>query len=211
MLFALTYVAGGAFMGQAPGTTEQKWSYAGYLHWPEGERWELIDGVAYAMSPAPSRQHQELSGELFRQLANYLKGKRCRVYGAPFDVRLPDVADASDEETDTVVQPDIVVVCDPAKLDDRGCKGAPDLIVEILSPSTARHDLKDKFHLYQRVGVKEYWVLHPTDKTLMVFKLNDNGEYGRPEMYVPDDRVAVQLLGDLVIDLSDLFPGDGVA
>jgi len=162
------------------------------------------------MSPGPNRFHQELSGALFNQLYNHLKSRTCKVYAAPFDVRLPDSAGASDEETETVVQPDIVVVCDPDKLDERGCKGAPDLIVEILSPSTAQHDLKDKFYLYQRVGVKEYWVLHPTDKTLMVFKLNDNGEFGRPEMYVAGDRVALPLLGDLVVDLTELFPAEKV-
>ena len=184
---------------------EQKWTYADYLTWPEGERWELIDGVAYNMSPAPTRRHQELSGELFRQIANQLKGKSCKVYDAPFDVRLPDYPDQSDDGIETVVQPDIVVVCDPSKLDERGCKGAPDLVIEISSPGTAERDLKDKFKLYQKTGVKEYWVVHPTDKTTMIFKLNDAGEYGRPDIYGSADKVSVPLLGDLEIDLAEVF------
>ena len=114
--------------------TDQKWTYTDYLTWPEGERWELINGVAYNMSPAPSRRHQELSGELFRQIANHLKGKQCKVYDAPFDVRLSTAGNESDNYIDTVVQPDIVVVCDPSKLDERGCKGAPDIVIEISSP-----------------------------------------------------------------------------
>jgi Uma2 family endonuclease len=127
---------------------EQAWTYADYCSWPDDERCELIDGVAYAMSPAPSRQYQELSGELFRQFANHLKGKPCKVYDAPFDLRLSEQNAASDNYVTTVVQPDILVVCDSSKLDDRGCNGAPDLIVEILSPATAARDLKEKFDLY---------------------------------------------------------------
>ncbi len=184
---------------------EHKWTYADYLTWPDDERWEVIDGEAYAMSPAPSRRHQEISGELFRQIANHLKGKSCKVYDAPFDVRLTDNPVQSDDEIQTVVQPDIVVVCDTEKLDDKGCKGTPDLLVEILSPSSAEHDLKVKFYLYQRVGVGEYWIVNQTDSTVMVFKLNSAGEYGRPDMYGPRDKVEVSLLGDLVIDLADVF------
>jgi hypothetical protein len=106
------------------------YTYKDYLGWGYNERWELIDGVAYNLSPAPSRTHQEVSGELFATIHNHLKGKECKVYHAPFDVRLPE-ANESDEDTRTVVQPDIVVVCDKAKLDDKGCKGAPDLIRQI--------------------------------------------------------------------------------
>ena len=140
-------------------------------------------------------------------LHQHLKGKNCKVYAAPFDVRLPEIENASDESIETVVQPDIVVICKPEKLDDRGCNGAPDLVVEILSPSTSEHDLKDKFYLYQRVGVLEYWIVSQTDKTLMVFKLNEAGEYGRPEMYGSRDMVAVPLLGDLMVDLVEVFAG----
>ncbi|MDD2308950.1 MAG: Uma2 family endonuclease [Desulfuromonadaceae bacterium] len=184
---------------------QERFTYADYLSWSDDERWELINGVPYSMSPAPSRLHQEISGNIHGILHQYLKGKECKLYAAPFDVRLPGSSDAPDDEIDTVVQPDIVVICDPDKLDDKGCKGVPDLVIEILSPRTAEHDLKDKFYLYQRVGVLEYWIVNQTDKTLMIFKLNAVGEYGRPEMYGSRDIVAVPLLGDLEIDLAEVF------
>lgn len=193
-------------MSPSPRLKEQeRFTYADYLTWLDDERWELIDGVPYAMSPAPNRMHQKVSAVLFNQIFNHLKGKMCEAYSAPFDVRLPEIQESSDEQIETVVQPDIVVICDPGKLDDRGCKGAPDLVIEILSPSTAEHDLKDKFYLYQRVGVLEYWIANQTDKTLMIFKMNAAGEYGRPEMYGSRDVVAVPLLGDLEIDLAEVF------
>ena len=192
-------------MSLAQQNTGRKWTYADYLAWPDDERWEIIDGVAYAMSPAPSRLHQEISGMLFGSFYEYLKGKKCKLYAAPFDVRLFDNSDQPDGEIETVVQPDIVVVCDHAKLDDKGCKGAPDLVIEILSPSTSKIDMQDKFFLYQRVGVKEYWVVHPSDKTVMVFHRNNQGEFDRANMYACEDKVTVSLLGDLVIDLKDVF------
>lgn len=195
-------------MGNTALKSEQTWTYADYCSWPDDERWELIDGVAYAMSPAPSRRHQELSGALFNQFYNYFKGKMCKVYAAAFDVRLPEFPEQSDAAVETVVQPDIVVVCDPSKLDDKGCKGAPDLVVEILSPATGGKDLTVKFDLYERHGVKEYWIVQPVDKTLMVFSLQENGCYGVPGRYAGDDKVAVPLLGDLVIDLGELFTAD---
>ena len=193
-------------MTPSPGLkAQERFTYADYLTWPDEERWELIEGVPYSMSPTPNRMHQKVSAVLFNQLFNHLKGKTCEAYSAPFDVRLPETPSISDEQIETVVQPDIVVICDPDKLDDRGCKGAPDLVIEILSPRTAEHDLKDKFYLYQRVGVLEYWIANQTDKTLMIFKLNAAGEYGRPEMYGSRDMIAVQLLGDLEIDLAKVF------
>ncbi len=192
-------------MNLAINNTEQLWTYTDYLTWDDSQRWELIDGIAFDMSPAPSRQHQELSGELFRQLANYLKDKPCNVYDAPFDLRLSEKPNSSDNYIDTVVQPDILVVCDKSKLDDRGCNGAPDLIVEITSPSTAKMDLTTKFDLYQKHGVKEYWIVHPAEKTVMVFKLLETGLYGAPDRYADDGKISVPLLGDLVIDLKELF------
>jgi Uma2 family endonuclease len=185
--------------------TVQKLTYADYLTWADNERWELIDGVAYDMSPAPGRRHQEISGELFRQLANHLKGKQCKVYDAPFDVRFSDQADASDNYIETVVQPDILVVCDRTKLDEKGCNGAPDLIIEITSPSTAKHDLGTKFDLYQKHAVQEYWIIHPSEQTMMVFKLRQDGYYGVPELYAGDDKVTVPLLGELYVDLGAVF------
>ena len=183
----------------------QRWSYADYLTWPDGERWELINGVAYNMSPAPGVVHQRISMELSRQFAMHLKGRPCQVFAAPFAVRLAEQLSASDNYVDTVVQPDLVVVCDKSKLDERGCNGAPDLVVEILSPSSAGHDLKTKYDLYERYGVSEYWIIHPAEKTLLVYQLDQQGKYGAAGRFAGDDNVPVLLLGELVVDLADVF------
>jgi len=180
------------------------YTYKDYLNWPEDERWELIEGVPYAMTPAPSRKHQEILGELFGELRNYLKDKPCRVYLSPFDVRLAN-KNEREEEVKTVVQPDITVVCDASKLDDKGCLGTPDLVIEILSPSTAAMDHIKKLALYEKNGVQEYWIVHPIDQILTIYKLGENQEYGRPEIYDREGKVKVELLGDLVLDLSIVF------
>lgn len=184
---------------------EDRFTYADYLAWNDDQRWELIDGVAFCMSPAPNRLHQKWLGELHRQIANYLEDKPCEVYLAPFDVRLPDYSDASDEETITVVQPDILVVCDRDKIDNSGVKGAPDLVVEIISPSSAKRDITTKFELYQRHGVKEYWLVYPNDRTLLVYRLLDDRKYASPEVFGEGDVVPVPLLGDLMIGLDKVF------
>lgn len=198
-------------MPQPEKKADQKWTYADYLAWDDGQRWELIEGEAYLLqgpvgfAPAPNRHHQELSGSFFFQLFAHLKGKPCQIFAAPFDVRLSEQPDVSDNYVETVVQPDLLVVCDKAKLDDKGCNGAPDLVIEITSPSTARNDLTLKFDLYQKHGVKEYWIVHPSEQTLMVFKLQPDGCYGAPDRYAGDDQVPVPLLGDLVIELAEVF------
>ncbi len=183
---------------------QKKFTYGDYLTWSDEERWELIDGIAYDMSPAPSRIHQKISGELFYSIRQYLKDKICEVYCAPFDVRLPEKNEA-DENIETVVQPDIVVICDKAKLDDKGCKGAPDLIIEIISQYTGTKDMKEKFFLYEKAGVKEYWIVHPDDKVVMVFKLKRKKEYGKPDVYSKEDKIKVSILNDLIIDLDVVF------
>ncbi|MBK6998464.1 MAG: Uma2 family endonuclease [Rhodoferax sp.] len=163
-------------------------TYADYIRWQDGVRYELIDGIAYAMSPAPTRRHQEVVGELYRQIANTLKGSACQPYIAPFDVRLPKAnanananANVADGDIDTVVQPDISVICDQSKLDERGCCGAPDWVIEVLSPSTAGHDQIVKRALYERVGVREFWLVHPVDRIVTIYVL-ENGSYGKPAM-----------------------------
>ncbi len=173
-------------------------TYADYRSWPEDCRYELIDGIAYAMSPAPTRRHQEVVGEIFRQIADALDGTPCRTYLAPFDVRLPAAADLSDGHIDTVVQPDISVVCDRRKLDDQGCRGAPDWIIEVLSPSTAGHDQILKRALYERVGVREYWLVHPTDAIVTVYSRID-GTYGKPELRELVGEQACAILPEVVI------------
>ncbi|MEW6624731.1 MAG: Uma2 family endonuclease [Bacillota bacterium] len=183
---------------------ERKYSYADYLTWDEDERWEIIDGVLY-MQAAPSRIHQEILMELSKQIANYLTDKICRVYPAPFCVRLPGVNDINDEDIKNVVEPDITIVCDTSKLDDNGCKGAPDMIIEIISPSTAKKDKIVKFNKYEKAGVKIYWVVEPDQKLLSVFYLQSDGRYGRPEMYTDEDKISVTIFPDLDIDLKSVF------
>jgi len=176
----------------------ERYTYTDYCTWDDSERWELIDGVPYAMSPAPSPAHQEVSSELHRQLANFLKGKPCKVYPAPFDVRL----NASDED-DTVVQPDLSVICDHSKIDVKGCKGSPDLVMEILSPSTAREDRMRKLQQYRQSGVREYWSVDPDTKTVQVCILSD-GIYAT-YMYADTDTVPVSVLPGCNIELQDVF------
>jgi Uma2 family endonuclease len=176
----------------------ERHTYADYCRWPDDTRYELIDGIAYAMSPAPTRRHQTSTGELFRQIANALQGHRCRPYIAPFDVRLPSGKEA-DAAVDTVVQPDISVICDPAKLDDKGCRGAPDWIIEILSPATASHDQIVKRALYERVGVREYWLVHPVDNIVTIYLLGPEG-YAKPVMQELTGQTASTAVPEVVID-----------
>lgn len=176
--------------------------YGDYLAWPEDSRYELIDGSAYAMSPAPDLAHQDVAGEIYRQASNILIGKPCRAFIAPVDVRLPRQNEA-DENIDTVVQPDVLVVCDSSKLERRGVRGAPDWIVEVLSPSTAGHDQIRKRNLYERHGVTEYWLIHPIDRVLTVYRLIA-GEYGKPELYELNGETQVSVLPDIVIRWDEL-------
>lgn len=182
----------------------EKYSYGDYLKWPDEDRWELIDGVPYLMSPAPSPSHQRISREILVPFARYLSDKTCEVFYAPFDVRLP-VADESDEDIQTVVQPDVVVICDKSKLDKRGYRGAPALVVEILSPSTSKKDLNEKYNLYERSGVKEYWVVFPLDQVVHVYRLDEEGKYQKAVSYEKDARIKPSIFEDLEIDLNLVF------
>ncbi|BBB89929.1 MAG TPA: Uma2 family endonuclease [Methylomusa anaerophila] len=185
---------------------DKTYTYKDYLTWPEGEHWEIIDGVAYAMSPAPGRQHQEISGNLFIELGNYLKGKRCKIYAAPFDVRLPRQGETEDA-TATVVQPDITIVCDPDKLDNKGCKGSPDLIIEILSPATASRDVIRKRRLYEANGVAEYWIVDPSNQIITRFNLDDDlSRYRQAEFFSREDTISPIIFPELQINLEDIFP-----
>lgn len=173
-------------------------TYGDYLRWPEDVRYELIDGDAYLMAPpAPDLAHQDIAGEIFRQVANALQGKPCRAFVAPVDVRLPKGKEP-DEVIDTVVQPDVLVVCDETKLDRRGVRGAPDWVVEVLSPATAGHDLVKKRHIYERHGVKEYWLVHPTDRVLTVYRLAGE-EYRKPDVQELVGETPVGVLPGVVI------------
>ncbi|MSQ73508.1 MAG: Uma2 family endonuclease [Betaproteobacteria bacterium] len=179
-------------------------TYAEYLSWPGDLRYELIDGAAYLMSPAPLRVHQEIVGEIYFQVRAALEGKPCRAYVAPFDVRLPK-ADEADERIDTVVQPDLLVVCDESKLDERGMRGAPDWIVEVLSQSTAVHDQTIKLAAYERAGVREVWLVHPTDRSVTVYRLRDR-VFGRPAILEMKGMLAVEVIPGLGVDWDRVAP-----
>lgn len=156
------------------------------------------------MSPAPSRAHQAILGELFALFREWLKDKPCQVYIAPFDVLLPSHRDQSEEEVDTVVQPDLSVFCHPERLTDAGARGAPDVVVEVLSPWTSKKDLNDKFSLYERHGVREYWVVDPAG-SVQVYRLNGTGRYDDPEIVVKTGSVASAVLEGLQVDVAGLF------
>ena len=183
---------------------DKYFTYADYCTWgdDQGQRWELIDGIPYLMA-MPSIDHQEISGNLHWKFREYLQGKKkCKVF-LPLDVRL------NWEKGDhTVVQPDLIVVCDPKKLEDgKTCKGAPDLVIEILSPSTRKHDMTTKFIKYREAGVKELWYVDPETQFVQVFKL-EKGEY-LANVYSSPDKITVGILPELVIDLADIFEDEG--
>jgi len=195
-----------------PKATDQRFTYADYRQWPADERWELIDGVAYAMAPAPTISHQTLAGQLFRQIDEALDGAPCRALIAPVDVLLP-TPDEVDDRTTTVVQPDILVVCDPKKITERNVRGAPDWIIEVLSPATARHDHLTKRALYERAGVREYWLVHPVDRVITVYTLRD-GHYGGPEIADMAGERAPTILKEIVIrwqPILDKLPDNSAA
>jgi Uma2 family endonuclease len=179
-------------------------TYADYLTWPDDERWEIINGVPSLMGPAPFTEHQRILRELFVPLALYFKDKQCQIFPAPFDVRLPQ-GDEKDKEISTVVQPDIVVICDQNKLDEKGCKGAPDLVIEILSSSTAKKDLNEKFNLYERSGVLQYWVVFPKFRVIDIYSLDETGLYEKTRSFSTGEQISSELFPGLEIDLDVVF------
>ena len=204
LLFTAITYQGDCYMTQPVRKEKERFTYDDYLHWNDG-RWQIIDGVVYDMSPAPSREHQRIVLELTVKIHGQLEESPCEVYVAPFDVRLPDMDSAKDDEILTVVQPDIVVVCDELKLDDRGCLGAPDLVVEVLSPSTAVLDLKEKRELYERHGVKEYWLVHPADRLLMVYRPDGTGCYQKAAVFGGADIIESSAVAGIRFSLKDIF------
>ena len=182
----------------------RKSTYADYLTWPEGERWEIIDGVPY-LQAAPTWQHQAISVELTSQFNTNLKGTPCRVFAAPFDLCIPDYNERDEEISNIISQPDIVVICDESKLRKTGYFGVPALIIEISSPSTARRDKLLKFNTFEKAGVQEYWIVEPENKLVSVFILQENNRYGRPEVYAEDDKIKVSILSAFEIDLNSVF------
>ena len=178
---------------------EESYTYADLLEWDEDVRAELHDGEAVMMAP-PLRVHQEIFIQLVLQIGNFLKGKRCKLYTAPFGVRLFPKEDLSDN---TFFEPDIVVICDPEKIDKKGCNGAPDLVIEVTSPSTAGYDRIYKFRKYQKAGVREYWIVDTETKSVQVCIL-DNDRYVM-SVYDETDKAPVAVLEDCEVDLKAVF------
>ena len=181
------------------------YTYADYLAWDFPEQSELIKGKLW-LRPAPRRMHQEVSADIHSLLRNYLRGKKCRAYAAPFDVRLIKGGPQHDAQIRTVVQPDICVVCDLAKLDEKGCLGPPDMVVEIMSPGSVGHDTRAKFALYEENGVNEYWLVTPGEKSVTVFVL-DNGQYEQLGEYFRPGPIPVHTLPGLTLEWEEVFAG----
>ncbi|MGM0598983.1 MAG: Uma2 family endonuclease [Candidatus Rifleibacteriota bacterium] len=183
----------------------KNFTYFDYCNWPDNRRIELIEGCVHDMTPAPGRLHASISRELFLIFAEFFKEKDCESFTAPFDVRLPE-NDESDNQIQTVVQPDILIVCDEEKLDEKGCRGAPDLIIEILSPSTASKDCIVKRRLYEKHRVKEYWTVDPVNRITTVYLLDKDGYFGKSQIYSDEDTIEVGICKDLKVEMSLVFP-----
>ena len=184
----------------------KRYTYADYLTWLESCRCEIINGVVSKIPPIHTA-HAEVCENLMYFLYSYIKkySCKCKVFSSIFDVRFPKHGDTADDKIDTVVQPDICVVCDLSKLDERGCCGAPDMIAEILSPATLKRDVTEKFALYEEHGVKEYWIVHPKDEAITVFLLQENGKYDNGTVYEFEEKVPVHIFDNYLIDLNDIF------
>ena len=182
------------------------YTYGDYLKWPEDERWELIEGQAYAMTPAPLINHQRVAGSFFNILFNHFKRKPCEVFTSPTDILLPR-GDEEDEAADTVVEPDVLVVCDPNKIKRNVIRGAPDLVFEALSESTMLRDIDVKLRLYEKHGVRCYIIADPWQKTLTVRYLEAPGQFGQPALFSGADRMPVKIFEELAVDLGEIFGG----
>ena len=180
---------------------EHRYTYADYKEWElgVGERYEIIYGEAFAMS-GPNTKHQTILTELLGQLYNFFRGKPCKVFPSPYDVRLFYEEDESD---DTVVQPDIMVICDRNIIGPEGCRGAPDLVIEILSPSNTAIEMERKFALYREAGVREYWIVDPENNRIKVCCFKDGAIL--TNTYEAADTVTVDIFPDLKIELEQVF------
>jgi len=177
----------------------RSYSYADYISWRFQERVEIIMGKIFKMSPAPTSVHQKIVSEMHGALHHFLKGKRCQVFPSPFDVIL------TVNGLESVVQPDVTVVSDPVKIVVEGCKGAPDLAVEVLSRSSVTKDLHEKYELYEKAGVTEYWLANPADRSLIIFSLQANGKYAASKPLIAGDVAISNVLAGFSIPVDDLF------
>ncbi|MCH7400589.1 Uma2 family endonuclease [Belliella kenyensis] len=188
-----------------PSSTYGSYSYADYLTWDLEGAVELIKGKIFRQAAAPRRIHQEVSFKVARLLADFLEGKKCKTFIAPFDVRLT-TRSQKNEEIDTVVQPDICVVCDWEKLDEMGCIGAPDLIIEILSQGNNQTELINKYNIYEESGVKEYWIIHPAEQTVFIYTLIDD-KYVPSKLFTKGHQVTSSVLIGFELNLDRVFEG----
>lgn len=183
------------------------YSYADYLSWKIEQALEIIKGKVFKMA-APSTPHQRLSWKLVRIIDKHFEGHSCEAFFAPFDVRLLDKkrSTKADKDIYTVVQPDICIICDTQKIDNRGCLGAPDLMIEILSPGNSKHEMKIKKDLYAESGVREYWIVDPTSETVSRYNIEAEGIFGRPYIFVSDEVMPSGIFPDFLLQLNELFP-----
>ncbi len=183
------------------------YSYADYLTWHFEEAIELIKGKIMLMSPAPNVGHQRIAGNLYGIFYNFFRNKNCQFFPAPFDVRLYDRKKSilANQDIHTVVQPDLCVICNPDILDEQGCNGAPDWIIEILSKGNSKQEMQVKYQLYQESGVQEYWIVYPNDQAIHQFVLEENEQYQLKHMYTDDDIAVPHLFSELSIDLTEVF------
>jgi Uma2 family endonuclease len=180
------------------------YTYADYMKWKFLERLELLRGKIFQLAAA-NTIHQKVALRLGSDLHVFLKGKTCQVFIAPYDVRLPVKNRKRDDQITTVVQPDVSVFCDPAKIDERGACGTPDLVVEILSPSNSQYDVRDKFDVYQEAGVKEYWIVSPMQESVMVSLLQEEGRFGPSTIYKGDDTLHAVTVPGFSVEINQLF------
>lgn len=180
------------------------YSYADYLTWQFQERVELIRGKIFKMSPAPSNDHQKVSIVISGIIWQFFRNDKFEVRTAPFDVRL-NRKKQDDQNAKTVVQPDICIICDPNKLDKRGCNGAPDLVVEILSPGNSRKEMHEKYEVYEENGVREYWLVNPLEKNVIIYLLNGEGVFVGQKPFVEDDQLSSFIFPELTMDLKEVF------
>lgn len=179
------------------------YTYADYLLWKFEERVELLRGRIFKMSPAPARNHQKISFNLYGEFYKHFEKKKCEIYPAPFDVRLPQ-NNLENKKIYTVVQPDLCVVCNLEKLDERGCVGAPDLVVEILSPGNSKKEMKNKFELYEEAGVREYWIVQPEYENTIIYVLEDD-KYRSFAPFTEEDEIKSHIFPELKIPMSKIF------
>jgi Uma2 family endonuclease len=184
-------------------SADYAYTYADYLKWHIEDRLELLKGQIFKMS-GPNTIHQKISRNVTLIIGNFLRKKKCELFTAPFDVRLPLKNRKDDTEITTVVQPDLCVICDLSKLDARGCIGAPDLVVEILSPGNSKVEVQSKFELYQEAGVKEYWIISPEVSNLIIYTLS-NGKYIGSKPYAPGETITTSVLPGLEISVEQIF------